>query len=185
MTNGRGLQPRIFRLLFVPSVVALILAIVGGVDQFSSKPSDQSTGKTLTRAAIIIFVIVFIIQSGIAVLSFFNYRVISHGETRLLIAIACSIPFLAVRLLYSLLSVFVTSSKTFSLTEGSVIVEGFMAVFEEFMVVILYLSAGLATQQLVRQPLRSEQYAKATEVPLVNQEPGIQNQYSSRPYTQA
>ena len=180
MTNGRGLPPRVFRLLFIPSTVGLILAIVGGSDQFSSKLSDQSQGRTLSRAAIIVFVVTFIVQSGIALLSFFNFRAISQGETRLLIAVACSIPFLAVRLIYSVLSVFVTDSTTFSLTEGSVVVEGFMAVFEEFMVVILYLSAGLATPKLVKRGTRSERYMDAGDVSLMNQATGIQHEHVSK-----
>ena len=156
MTNGSLIPPRILNLLAILPVVALILAIIGGTDQVpGNTPSSMSTGVTLVRAAIIIFLVVFIFLAIITVVTSFSIRSIGKGEAPLLYAVALSIPFLLVRLIYAMLVDFDTGSTTFSYINGNVIVQAFMAVLEEFVVVLLYLGAGLLVPKIPRSNVQA------------------------------
>jgi hypothetical protein len=73
----------------------------------------------------------------------------------LVISVAASLPFLAVRLAYGLLCVFTEGSKWFSMYNsfgGAVIVHGVMGVVPEFIVVAIYLFAGLTAPTVEVQP---------------------------------
>ena len=149
MANGSPVPPTVFRLLTLAPVAGLVLAIIGGTDVASTNPSTVATGRTLTHAAIIIFLVVFLLLAVITIITFFSLRSISRGEHYILYAVAFSIPFLFVRLLYSLLANF-DSGSTFNLTTGSVVVQAFMATIEEFVVVAMYLTAGILAPKKAR-----------------------------------
>ncbi|MCJ1250288.1 hypothetical protein MMC30_007514 [Trapelia coarctata] len=149
MANGPSVPPAVFNFLTLAPIAGLVLAIIGGTDLASTDPSNVAPGHTLTRAAIIIFLVVFIILSMITIFTFFFLRSISPGEHRILYAVALSIPFLLVRLIYSLLANF-DSGTTFSLSAGNVVVQAFMATIEEFVVVALYLAAGILAPKIAR-----------------------------------
>ncbi|KAL4865570.1 hypothetical protein BDV12DRAFT_199980 [Aspergillus spectabilis] len=53
-------RSRAVQLLHLSALIGLILAISGGTDQASSKASDQSSGKTETKTAIILFLLIYI-----------------------------------------------------------------------------------------------------------------------------
>ena len=175
MASGWKIPQRTFDFLILPSTVALILAIVGGSNQFSSSGSQSNSSQNLTHAAIVIFIVMFVVQSIITIFTFRNLQVVSQGDKRILIAVALSIPFLLVRLIYSLLATFDTSSSTFSLTAGSVIVEGFMSVLEEFVVVILYLAAGATAPKLAKGNLQQEQWSEPSGTVPRYQEVGVES----------
>ena len=157
------MTPRVFKLLAILPIVGLILAIVGGTDQVpGNTPSTMSTGVTLVRAGIIIFLVVFVLLAVITVVTFFSIRSIPKGEAPLLYAVALSIPFLLVRLIYALLVDFDSGSTTFNNITGNVIVQAFMATLEEFIVVLLYLTAGLLIPKIPRSNVQ-------TGVPLAEQ----------------
>jgi len=148
--NGPVIQPKFFYLLALLPVVALIIAVIGATDEIGANqsPSDVSHGQTLVRAAIIIFMVVFLILVCITAITFASVRHIFPGDHRLLYAAALSLPFLFVRLLYAILTDFDTSSNTFNLITGDVVVEACMATLEEFICVILYLGAGILAPKL-------------------------------------
>lgn len=124
-------------------MVALILAAIGASDQFSTNSNTMNTGTTLYHAAIIIFAVVYLIQAGITIISFLSIRNLPDGERRILIAVGLSLPFLLVRIIYAILAAFDTSTTTFSIIRGNVVIQGFMSTMEEFVTVGLYLAAGL------------------------------------------
>ena len=68
------------------------------------------------------------------------------GEKRILIAVAASLPFLLVRLIFSALAVF-KNEKRFSLYNGDVTVLLCMALLEEVVVVVLYEGVGLTLKK--------------------------------------
>jgi len=107
-----------------------------------------SQGVTLVRAAVILFLVVFLILAGITCVTFAWTRRIFPGDNVLLYAAALSLPFLFVRLLYAVLADFVTSTTKFSLIYGDVVIEGCMATLEEFIVVIIFLTAGILTPKV-------------------------------------
>ena len=64
-----------------------------------------------------------------------------------MIAILAALPFLAVRLLYSILADF-EDNNTFNIINGNATVQLCMAVIEEFIITIFFLAAGLAAPSL-------------------------------------
>ena len=162
MAPQRGLSPNLFHLLSIPIIAALVVAIIGIDDINSSKPATVDSGEHLAHAAIIIFLVDFLLQVGVTILSFLNIGSVSKGEKRILLAVAIGIPFIFVRLLYSILSYFITSSATFSPFDGNVIVQGLMSVLEEFVAVILFLGAGLLAPKIARSEVQSGQDVRAT-----------------------
>ena len=121
---------------------------MGGSDASKSDPSKQSRGRTDTKVAMILFIGVWIIQSYIAIVAAYRLLHTHCDERRLALVIAVSIPFLAVRLIYSVISAFDDTSTAFNPITGNVDVLAFMAVMEEFIVVGLYLAGGFLISQL-------------------------------------
>jgi hypothetical protein len=67
---------------------------------------------------------------------------IKKGECRLVLAVAISVPFILVRLIYSAILSFAHNPR-FNLISGSVTINLVMAVLEEFVVIIVCLGIGL------------------------------------------
>ncbi|KAL8732205.1 MAG: hypothetical protein Q9166_002952 [cf. Caloplaca sp. 2 TL-2023] len=118
----------------IPVLVALILAAIGASKLYGSDISEHSKGETLVRAGIIIFLILFlglvIFTAPLAVYTFLRQSHVSSGERRILYAIVANIPFIAIRLIYSLLVYFDTSNSIFTLRGGNILVRAFMSVLE-------------------------------------------------------
>lgn len=163
---NRLLPPRIFNLMGTPLVVAPILGIISATDIYSSDPSDRATGKALRHAAVILYVICYIAQVAITFLALPKARELTQGEARLLVAIAISTPFLASRLLYSVIGAFASTSSIFNPVTGSAILLGLMAILMEFIVVVLYLAAGFVAPVIRGNQVRSQGAEHAT--PLYN-----------------
>ena len=142
--QGHGLPQWLFVFGHIPTLVALILAVIGGEKQTKNGSSNTSKGKEETKIAIIIFLAVYAVQTAITFFTFMKMRYVAPVERRLVYALGLSLPFLLVRLIYSVLSYFYTASNTFNLETGSAVVQGFMAVMMEFFIVIFYLGAGLS-----------------------------------------
>ena len=165
--QGRGIRPRLLSLIQIPTILALVLAIIGGTKSFNSDPNTVSTGEKLSEVAVVVFVLILMILTAVTVVTMTRLTHISQGETRIIFAVACSIPFLFVRVLFSLIAAFDHNSTTFSVTatdQKAVDVEAFMATLEEFCTVILYLVAGLAAPKIERamvlQGARKDAYGK-------------------------
>ncbi|RFU24021.1 hypothetical protein B7463_g12322, partial [Scytalidium lignicola] len=137
-------RSRIIQIAQLPTTIALILCIVGGTDEASSKASDQAEGPKYFKIGIAIFMVIYVLLVGLTVITARDASRAPFGENRVYYAVAIALPFIAVRLLYSVLSVF-TTMKAFSLTGGNTVVELCMALVEEFVVVVTYTAAGLMT----------------------------------------
>ena len=61
----------------------------------------------------------------------------------MLYAVILALPFIFVRILYSMLAVFLTNQTTFTLVNGNAIAQLCMATIEEMIVVVLYLGVGI------------------------------------------
>src|SRR5271155_711923 len=99
-------QARFFSLLQIPALIGLVLAIIGGTNAFDPKPSTQNEGHTYQKAAILVFLALLIILTGVAALTLAKIRHVIDGEKRLVFATIASVPFLCVRIIYSLTAVF-------------------------------------------------------------------------------
>ncbi|KAL8726819.1 MAG: hypothetical protein Q9181_005916 [Wetmoreana brouardii] len=142
-----SLRIRIIHALSIPNLLALVLSIVGGTRLNSSNASTQSQGKHLTQAGIIIFLVVFVFICAIAMLTWTSIGSIPDGEKRIFFAVLSALPFIFVRILYSILTHFLDDS-TFTVLNGSATAQLCMATIEEIVVTILYIAVGLTTSSL-------------------------------------
>jgi uncharacterized membrane protein (DUF485 family) len=133
----------LLRFFHLPLIAAVVLCVVGGV-KLASNANQQNSGKTLVKVGIIIFLLTFLDLVALAILTFRDTRKHQTPEKRLVIAVLLSLPFLAIRFLYSLITDF-GHSKTFSLTTGSPVAQFFMATLMEWIVTVIYIAAGLLT----------------------------------------
>ncbi|KAF7955764.1 hypothetical protein EAE96_004687 [Botrytis aclada] len=135
------IQPRLLKLIEILTLVGLILGIVGGLN---ASHTYTSTGKwvpgTESKVSNILFIVSFVAIIATTILISFS---ISNGEKRILLGIAIALPFLFVRLLYSVLSTFVSHSTKFNALTGSVTVLLCMDLLEELVIVLLYLAIGV------------------------------------------
>jgi hypothetical protein len=122
--------------------LALILVIIGGVDLSSNSTSEQSKGKTFSKAGVIIFLAVFLFLYSIAVYMITKIRGAPTYEKRILWAVLAAFPFMAVRMAFTIISSFSNLPK-FSIRTADPVVQLVMAILEELAVVLLYTAAGL------------------------------------------
>ena len=123
-------------------MIALIICIVGGSDLTDSSFSEQSTGKNMIKGGLIIFLIIYICLFVLIAKSASEITHLPASEKRVLLALTVALPLLGTRILFGLLAYFSTISN-FSPTKGNVLVRVFMAVLEEFLIVIAYTLAGI------------------------------------------
>jgi hypothetical protein len=127
------------KIVHTPAVVALILCIVGAT---SAPTPEQIDAQTTVHVGIVLYLVVLIMLTMLAVGALIGHREIEDGEPRIVVAVLCALPFIFIRLLYSLLSVFSGSSK-FNILTGSQTITLFMSVLPEMVVAIIYIATGL------------------------------------------
>lgn len=140
--KGKQRVLKVLRLLHLPIILGLIMAIVGGTKLSSTDPSKQSSGQSFRKAGVILFLICYVAIFGVAVLTMGQFQNIPRGEKQILYAVLAALPLLAIRLLYSILSVF-ANNDTFNILDGNATVQFFMAVIEEMFITTFLLAAGL------------------------------------------
>ena len=135
-------RSRIIQLTQIPVIAALILCIIGGIDAADDTPSDLQSGHRDTKIGVMIFLVVYLLLTALVVITMKDVGNAPRGEKRIYFAVLAAIPFLGVRLLWSLLATFANNSD-FSVIGGKPLIQLFMAVLEEFVVVVMYTLAGL------------------------------------------
>lgn len=127
------------KIVHAPAVVALILCIVGATN---APTPEQIDAQTTVHVGIVLYLVVLIMLTLLAIGALVGHREIEEGEPRIVVAVLSALPFIFVRLLYSLLSVFSGSHK-FNLLTGSQTITLFMSVLPEMVVAIIYIATGL------------------------------------------
>jgi len=145
--SSKLFHPIHFRLLQLLITLGLILCIVGGTNSYSSTGVYQP--QTTTKAGVVLYVVAFIMLILLAVVLAAKSSNSPGGDKRIVWAVFLAIPFIAVRLIYSLISVF-AHNPHFNLVTGSVVIHVFMSVIEEMLVVIIYLAVGLMVETITR-----------------------------------
>jgi K+-sensing histidine kinase KdpD len=140
-------RSRILQIVTLPTMVALALGIFGATDEASSNTSDIQNGKTLMKSVIIMFLMIYLLVLALVVITMKDFSTAPQGEKRIYLAVLSALPFLAVRLLYSILAAF-TSNEDFSIFNGKPLVKLFMAIVEEFIVVCFYTIVGLTANEV-------------------------------------
>ena len=159
-------KPRLINLIHLPIVVGLVLAIDGGTKLFYTDPKKVNTGLTYTRAGIMLFLVALIALSAISVFTLTRIRHVIDCERGLLFASLAVIPFLVVRIVYSIIVDFDRSSTIFSMTSNrtaAVVVQAIMSVATEFIVVLIFLTVGFSTPAVPRSTVQSGQNITAPE----------------------
>ncbi|KAI0446105.1 hypothetical protein F4803DRAFT_505630 [Xylaria telfairii] len=140
------LNPRLLRLVQLLVLVSLILGAVGGSNAGSSY---AETGvyqiSDLSQAGIALIIVGFVLLVFATAVVGMNASYADPGEKRVVLAVALSLPFLFVRVLYSAIGTFQPNS-SFSLTRGSVYTFLGAAVIEEFIIVLIVEAMGLTLQ---------------------------------------
>lgn len=150
--NSQKVSPSItvrhFRLIQLVILVGTILAIVGAT-QGNKNPSLPPSPAVESQVAVILYAVSFAAVALILLLSAPSVSLVPEAERIIVPAVGLALPFIAVRVLYTLLLVFVHSG-VFSRTGGggSVSVRAGMAVVEEFVVVAIYLFLGFRLPRL-------------------------------------
>jgi hypothetical protein len=143
-----------FRATQLIITIGLILSIVGGTSSIS--PSGTFTVQTTSKAGLLLSAVGWAIVTLRTIFTIPQFS--SHtSEKRIAIAVIIALPLIAVRIIYSLLAVFL-HNHDFSLINGSVTIWVVMAVLEEIFVVIIYLIVGWKAEALPanqRGPLTS------------------------------
>jgi hypothetical protein len=125
--------------------VGVILAVVGGIN--SSSASIPTKVDPKTKIGVVLFVVAWLGLCLLLAIIATRISSVEHGEKRVVLAVAASVPFIFVRLLYSLLGSFAKNRK-FSSISGSVVLNVVMALIEEFVVVAVLLGTGLTLRVL-------------------------------------
>ncbi|KAI2819713.1 uridine kinase [Aspergillus niger] len=139
--SGRS---KVVQLLHIPALIALILSIIGGLDQYSSDTSEHSGGKTETRVGIILFLAIYIVLCILWSTTVKDLPRMAPSQKRIVGVVLIALPLIACRLLYSLVADF-SHDRRFSLVDGNVTIRLCMAIIEEFLVVLMYTVLGVFT----------------------------------------
>ncbi|KAL2127062.1 hypothetical protein VTI74DRAFT_11390 [Chaetomium olivicolor] len=132
-----------FRLIQLLVVLGAVLGIVGG----SSGNDNPNSPSTESDVAVIFYLVTFAALVLILLVSAPSRSLVPEDERIIVPAVALALPFIAVRVLYSLLVVFVHSG-AFAKIGGPIAVHLCMATAEEFVVVAIYLFLGFRLDRL-------------------------------------
>jgi hypothetical protein len=133
-------------------IVGLILSIIGGTDSSSDRAkTGVYTTQPLSEAAMGLYIAAFVMITATAIILSFSVSHAEHGEKRLLLALAVSLPFLLVRLVYGSISNFANTSDFNPLT-GNVTIYLCMALIMELCVVITYEVVGITLKKFELPP---------------------------------
>ena len=192
------MSTRTFRLLHLIGTVAIILAIVGGTNISSAKSqNDLNSAANFRHAGAIIFVVFWALIAGLTAFCWAHSDQILQARRKLLLAIVVSLPFLLVRIIYTVLSAFAplpfgfdasghvippsnanSPLKEFSSTSGNWAIYLVMSVLAEYAVVLIYTFAGL------RLPLKQDlaDYQKAGMHMRTMSEEALTHHVGAQPY---
>ncbi len=146
----------IFLAIHLAAILGLVLAIVGGVEEPTSAQAiagGHSTGQKLIEAASVIFLVIFLSLAFITIFFFASRKdFIVYGEMKLVYAGLAALPFLTVRIIYTILVAF-DVNKNFFYRDTNIYVTAFMQFMMEAIVVIIFIATGLMVPRLAKQPM--------------------------------
>lgn len=139
----KGLPLYVFRPIHLVSLVTLILGIVGGVDK--SEADTQQTGTTLIKVASILFLVIYLSLAAISILTATRKSHVQYAEHTLSLISIIVLPFVLVRVIYTVTVSFGTSGSIFNAVSPNVWIQAFMMFCMEAICVTLYVCAGILT----------------------------------------
>ncbi|KAK0638024.1 hypothetical protein DIS24_g10259 [Lasiodiplodia hormozganensis] len=132
----------VFKSLDLLSLVGLVIGTVGGIQ--ASKSTDRlTTVDPKSKAAVAIFLAIFVFDVLILGYLAVSMSRIEASERRILPGVAASFPFVFVRLLYAMIYDF-SGDQDFNSITGSIAIYVCMSVVMEFIAVIICLVMGFS-----------------------------------------
>lgn len=128
--------------IHLPATAAVALCIWGATNADTAADIGKETG---VKVGIILFTLIYLVIVAMSLVAWFVRSRTGEGEGLLIGAVLLALPFLAVRLLFGLLSIFDYKSSTFGIAHGSETAALCMEVLEEFIVVAIFVGAGWRT----------------------------------------
>ncbi|KAH6724202.1 hypothetical protein BKA61DRAFT_462767 [Leptodontidium sp. MPI-SDFR-AT-0119] len=174
-THDNKLHPAILKIVQLVILVGLILGIVGGINASDDYIKALKAGSTagyrpgaLNKVGTALFVVSYAAIVAFTIAISFSTPHAQPGEKRLLYAVAISLPFLLIRLIYSCISTF-THDPKFNLLTGDQTVLLCMAYLMEICVVLSFEVIGLSLKKVVevdRPAARRQVNSSDSSVPL-------------------
>ena len=150
-TYSRSGKPAIpsmaFRLVQLLTTVGLIISVVGDADITVDSATRTLEVPVETKVGVIILVVAWLAVLLIAARSVQLIAHVAHAERPLIWAVLVCLPFLLIRLIYSILIVFLDDSN-FSLIFPSTVVLWTLSTIEECFTVTIYLLVGFKVPKL-------------------------------------
>ncbi|KAF7982887.1 hypothetical protein HWV62_25134 [Athelia sp. TMB] len=153
---------RLFRLLYLLSIAAFVISIYGGSEATSDSPSTLKTSTTLRHVGSILFAVLYVL---LVIVHGICWRMVDqlmmHRKT-LLTSISMALPFLGVRMVYSILSTYsgspipgpITSESSlykFNTSNGTWWIYLLMGLIMEYVAVCIYTFVGLRIPKLAQR----------------------------------
>ncbi|KAF2213564.1 hypothetical protein CERZMDRAFT_90483 [Cercospora zeae-maydis SCOH1-5] len=146
-----GLSRNVFRPIHLVSLAALILSVVGGINTSKSGKDSYDLGRTLLKVGSVIFFLIWMTLSALAIFTFCRRFRAPSSESKLVLTCVCVLPFLLVRLVYTLAVSFSSPGSIFAYPSPSVPVQASMMFAMEAIVLCFYIIAGLLTPRQVKR----------------------------------
>lgn len=109
----------------------------------------------MLKAGIIIFICILVILVVLGAYTATEFGRFPSSEKYLLAVVLMAMPLIAIRITWTALAYF-SHLEEFNDVHGSVVVRGFMATMEEFLVIIAYTVVGLMVQPQYQPPRDTE-----------------------------
>ncbi|CAK1367229.1 unnamed protein product [Cercospora beticola] len=145
-----GLSRNVFRPIHLISLAALILSIIGGTKTAQGDKDSYDLGRTLLKVGSVLFFLIWVALSAIAIYTFCRKAHATSSESKLVLASICVLPFLLVRIVYTLAVSFSSAGSIFAYPTPSVPVQATMMFAMEAIVLCFYIFAGLFTPRQER-----------------------------------
>ena len=148
---GRGMACTLV-LTAVPILLALVLLLAGSIDPTSQEgPTFSANGEI--NAGVALYLICFIALCYATAIILFRKHLALRDDRNLGLVVAVSLLFMLVRVMYITLFVFAAhgSSEWFNVISGDETTQVCMQVFQEYIVVLLYLLVGLNLSEKHRE----------------------------------
>ncbi|KZT33624.1 hypothetical protein SISSUDRAFT_1027488 [Sistotremastrum suecicum HHB10207 ss-3] len=135
-----------YRLLHLAITAGLILSVVSAtkLSSSSSTSSDISQANNFRKIAGFIFTGAYLILVALHLFCWMNKSQVLYHRRKLLLGLSCAVPFVGVRVAYTLIGSLQSFTSNFSPINGSIVLYVAMSVAMEFIAIFIYVVVGIS-----------------------------------------
>ncbi|KAF2457651.1 hypothetical protein BDY21DRAFT_30704 [Lineolata rhizophorae] len=152
MEDHHRMKPRYFSIMHLIGLVTLILSIYGGVKMGDSdnpaNGGDDDESSKYRKVVSILLLVLYLLIVGLTVLCTIRLRHAFPGDRSLVFAVLAALPFLLVRVIYSIIVAFSNIGSDFYILDVNIWAKAFMQYTMEFIIVAFLVAAGFATDKV-------------------------------------